>query len=98
MESGSVVTIYLIEPVERFWGRLLHLTPAGATLRGIPVDQIESFKYQLKKKNPNIRARTVFYPMRRVQTMDLDEPIGDLPSVIDSIKTITGLEEETIFR
>lgn len=98
MEPGSVVNIYLVDPVERFWGSLLPLTAAGVTIRGTSVDQIEVFKYQLKSATPTLFAQTVFFPMRRVSKIDLDEAVGDLPSVIDSFKAITGLDEKAIFQ
>jgi len=96
METGSFATIHLIDPVERHWGRLVKIMDAGVTFRGIPVKDIENFKYQLKSGERQIFPQTMFVPTRRLLKMDLDERIGDLPSVIDSFRSVTGLSDQEI--
>ena len=96
MQPGSFVTVYLVDPVERFWGRLFQLSQAGITVRAIDVKQIETFKYQFRKEERLVFPRTLFFPMRRIQQMDLDEALDDIPSVIDSISDATGRDPDDI--
>ena len=97
MKADQWVNIHLTEPSERFWGRLLMLSDAGATLRCIDVKQIEPFKYQFKSDRQIVFPQTIFFPMRRIQQIDLDEAMGDLPSTIEAVLQITGLAEDRLF-
>ncbi len=96
MEPGQFILVHLIEPNERFWGRLIKLSESGLVLRGIDVRQIELFKYQFRQQEKTVFPQTFFFPMRRVQKVDLDEPLDRLPSVIDAVKELSGLDEDTI--
>lgn len=96
MEGGDFIHVSLIEPTERFWGRLVKISEAGVVFRGIDVRQVELFKYQFKHKERTIFPQTLFLPMRRVQKIDLDEAMDSVPSVIQSIQEVTGLEEDDI--
>lgn len=96
MEAGSIVNLTLIDPSEHYWGRLIALTPAGIVLRGIDVRQIERFKYQFKTADKRVFPQTVFFPMRRVQQVNLDEPIDALPSIIQAIVAYSGQPAEDI--
>ena len=96
LKPGSYVHVYLVEPSERWWGRLLELSVAGVTLRGINVDQIEAFKYQFNNRPRAVFPLTVFFPMRRIQKVDLDESWDELPSILDGVVEVTGLSAEEI--
>lgn len=96
MEVGQFVLVHLLEPNERIWGRLVKLSEAGVVLRGIYVGQIETFKFQFKGGEQQVFPQSVFFPMRRVQKIDLDEPVGDIPSVIQSILDVTGMAIEEV--
>ena len=96
MQEGSFVHVHLIEPTERFWGKLIKLTEAGVILRGIDVRQIEVFKYQFNKDERMVFPQTIFFPMRRIQKVDLDEPMDELPSVIDSVIRVSGVDEDSL--
>ena len=95
LKAGDFVHVQLIDPSERLWGRLDELNPAGVTMRCIDVSQLEVFKFQFKTER-KVYPQTVFFPMRRVQKVDLDESMDHVPSVIQSIKDITGLDEDAI--
>ena len=96
MEPGQFILLHLTDPSERLWGRLERLSDAGIMMRGFSIDQIELFKYQFKEDDRRVFPQSSFYPMRRVLKVDMDEAIGDIPSVIQSIKKITGLDEKTL--
>lgn len=96
MKPGQFVIVHLIDPTERIWGQLLDLQTSGCTIRGIDVKQIETFKYQFNRKDRLVFPQTFFFPMRRIQKIDLDESIDNLPSVIASIEATTGLSAQEI--
>ena len=96
MDTGDFVNLYTIDPIEKIWGRLIRISDAGVVVRGFDVKLIESFRYQFHKQEPEVYPQTTFWPMRRVQKVDLDEAIGDIPSVIASLKESTGLEADAI--
>ena len=43
MNSGQLVLVTLQNPREKFWGMLLALTPAGASLRGVDLQSFDDF-------------------------------------------------------
>ena len=96
MEPGDYVNLYVIDPIEKIWGRLVRIADAGVVVRGIDVKLIESFRYQFQKEEPAVFPQTTFWPMRRIQKIDMDEAVGDIPSVIDSLKRTTGLPADEI--
>jgi hypothetical protein len=96
MQTGEFVLVHLIEPNERVWGRLSSLKESGVVVRGIDVGQIETFKFQFKRGERQVFTQTVFFPMRRIQKIDLDEPVGAIPSVIQAVLDISGLDEDAI--
>ena len=98
MDPGQCVIVHLVEPTERLWGRLIRLNEAGVVLRGIDVRQIEAFKYRQGREDGSATLQTVFFPMRRIAKIDLDEPVGQLPSIIESVKDTTGFDEKTLFQ
>ncbi|MDJ0839401.1 MAG: hypothetical protein QNK37_22975 [Acidobacteriota bacterium] len=96
MEPGDFVNLYVIDPIEKIWGRLVRISDAGIVVRGFDVKLIESYRYQFQKEEPEVYPQTTFWPMRRVQKLDLDEAMGDIPSVIESLKRTTGLSADEI--
>ena len=98
MDCGDFVTLYLLDPMERYWGKLIGLSEAGVTLRCIDVKEIETFKYQFHKQEQVVFPQTTFYPMRRILKMDLDESIGEVPSVIEAICGVTSATPSEIIQ
>ncbi len=98
MKPGTYINVHLIEPVERLWGRLIKLDQAGVVIRGVDVKQVETFKFQFNREDKLVFPQTIFFPMRRVQKVDLDEALDTLPSVIETIEEITGLSRNDIIK
>src|SRR5215469_16323872 len=48
MNSGQLVLVTLQNPREKFWGMLLALTPAGASLRGVDLQSFDDFTQMVK--------------------------------------------------
>ena len=88
---GSVVLVTLNTPREKFWGGLLELTPAGITLRGIDLNSLEDFARQVKSGEA-VSPGAVFFPMHRVERMELDARNGDIPSLCERFFAKTNRE------
>lgn len=97
MKKDDIVVVHLCEPKEQFWGRVERLFEAGIVLRGIAAQEIQRFKFQFLKDEPLIQPQTVFYPMRRVESIALDEPVGNVPSVIEEVEKVSGLDRDALF-
>lgn len=97
MNSGQLVLVTLQNPREKFWGMLLALTPAGASLRGVDLQSFDDFT-QMVKAGEASSANTVFFPMHRVQRMEVDARNGGLPSLADQFAAKTGFDVTKFFQ
>ncbi len=73
--------VTLNAPREKFWGAVLSLDPAGVSLRGIALNSCEAAS-----------ASVVFFPMHRVERIELDARSGDLPSLAEQFTAKTGVD------
>jgi len=96
MNSGQLVLVTLQNPREKFWGVLLALTPAGASLRGVDLQSLDDFT-QLVKAGEAATASMVFFPMHRVQRIEVDNRSGELPSLADQFNAKTGIDVSKFF-
>lgn len=87
--EGSVVLITLNHPREKYWGAILAVSPAGVSLRGIDLNSFEDFSRQVKAAEP-VAPHVVFFPMHRVERMEVDLRNGDLPSMAERFEHRTG--------
>jgi hypothetical protein len=79
----------LINPREKFWGAILHLAPEGVSLRGVDVSSFDDLASQIKGGEP-FTSGVVFFPMHRVERMELDLPEGNLLSLAQRFAEKTG--------
>lgn len=78
---GAAVLVHLTAPVEKYWGILGELGPAGVTLRGIGVESFDDWTAQAARgAERTLDLATVFFPMSRVERVFLDEPVGEVES------------------
>lgn len=87
--SGSVVIVTLNMPREKFWGTLLALTPAGASLRGIDLNSIDDFAHQVRDGD-DVNANMVFFPMHRIERIESDTRNGEIPSLQERFENKAG--------
>ena len=87
--SGAVVILTLAAPREKFWGALLAINPAGIVVVGIDLNSFDDFLRMLKAGDP-ASATTLFFPMHRVERMEIDAPSGGLPSLSERFQLSTG--------
>jgi hypothetical protein len=91
MNIGSIVIINLQSPSERFFGRLLEITTAGVTARGIDLNAFEDWMNHITThEESGVRPTTIFFPLHRVEKILLDEGIGAIPSLSDTFLTKVG--------
>ena len=77
MKIHSTVLVILHSPREKVWGQLLDLNPAGVTIHGLDLNAFDEWLKQWGSEEES-GLTTVFYPLHRVERMELDEPVGDL--------------------
>jgi len=90
MKTHSTVLVILHSPREKVWGQLLDLNPAGVTIHGLDLNAFDEWLKQWGSEEESGLA-TVFYPLHRVERMELDEPVGDIPSLEQRFRQRTHL-------
>ena len=88
-KAGTVVIATLANPREKFWGAILHLSAVGLSLRGVDLSSFDDFVTQIRDGEP-LGAGVMFFPMHRVERLELDLPEGTLPSLAQRFAQKTG--------
>jgi len=88
---GAIVIVTLSNPREKFWGMTLALAPEGLSLSGVELASFEDLAVMVKDGEPFSPA-VVFFPMHRIERVELDLPDGNLPSLSQRFLTKTGLD------
>jgi hypothetical protein len=94
---GSVVLVTLNNPREKYWGAILAVTPAGVALRGVDLNSFEDFIRQMNQGD-EVAPHTVFFPMHRVERMELDARNGEIPAMQERFENKTGKRCAELFR
>jgi len=90
---GAVVVVTLCNPREKFWGNILALAHEGLSLSGVELASFEDLAVMVKDGEPFSPA-VVFFPMHRIERVELDLPDGSLPSLSQRFLAKTGLQPE----
>jgi hypothetical protein len=93
--QGALVIATLTNPREKFWGAILHLASEGLSLRGVDVASFEDLASQIKNGEP-FTSGVIFFPMHRVERMELDLPEGNLLSLAQRFAEKTGQDPAPI--
>jgi hypothetical protein len=88
---GSIVIATLCNPREKFWGMVLSLATEGVSLSGVELASFEDLAVMVRDGEPFTSA-VVFFPMHRIERVELDLPDGNLPSLSQRFFAKTGLE------
>jgi hypothetical protein len=88
---GAVVIATLCNPREKFWGMILSLAAEGLSLSGAELASFEDLAVMVRDGEPFTPA-VVFFPMHRIERVELDLPDGSLPSLSQRFLAKTGLE------
>ena len=92
-----MVVATVANPREKFWGAILSLSPEGLSLRGIELASFEDLVAMVKDGEP-FSLGVVFFPMHRVERMELDLPDGNIPSLSQRFTAKTGLDPVTLLQ
>ncbi|MFY9744094.1 MAG: hypothetical protein WA252_03610 [Candidatus Sulfotelmatobacter sp.] len=88
---GSMVVVTLGNPRDKFWGMVLGLGAEGLSLSGIELASFEDLVLMVKE-GESFTPAVVFFPMHRIERIELDLPDGNLPSLSQRFSAQTGLE------
>jgi hypothetical protein len=95
-DEGSAVLLTLHSPRQKFFGVLLRLSTAGMALRGVALESLDDLARQVRAGEP-AGVSTVFFPMHRVERMELDEAAGELASLAESFAANAGRSVDEVF-
>jgi|SRR5579884_3572750 len=87
--SGAVVLVTLNNPREKFWGVLLALRSAGISVQGIELAAFEDATSAVVA-GETMASNALFFPMHRVERIQLDLPEGAIPSLSQRFQARTG--------
>ncbi|HEX4945999.1 MAG TPA: hypothetical protein VFZ34_05025 [Blastocatellia bacterium] len=90
IEPGACVIVSLGDPREKFWGILDEINAAGVCLRGIDLNSFDELLRMLARGETGIYPATVFFPLRRIERILLDEDNGYLPALHSQFAQRTG--------
>jgi hypothetical protein len=90
-QPGTMVVVTLSNPREKLWGTILALSPEGLSMRGIELASFEDLVALVKEGEP-FSLGVVFFPMHRVERLELDLPDGNIPSLSQRFSAKTGLD------
>ena len=94
--QGALVIVTLSNPREKFWGAILALRAEGMSLCGIELPSFEDLVSMVKEGEP-FSPGVVFFPIHRMERMELDQPDGNIPSLAQRFTSSTGLDPVTVF-
>jgi hypothetical protein len=92
---GALVIVTLSSPREKFWGAILDLSSEGLSLRGVDLASFEDL-LSLIKGGDAFTSGVVFFPMHRVERMELDLPEGNIASLSQRFAQKTGQDPAAI--
>lgn len=87
--AGTMVMVTLNQPREKYWGAILGITPAGVSLRGIDLNSFDDFMRQVVSGD-EVFPNFVFFPMHRVERIEIDSRSGEIPSMQERFQKKTG--------
>jgi len=92
---GCIVVVTLGNPRDKFWGMILSLAPEGLSMRGIELAGFEDFVLMVKAGD-QFSPAVVFFPMHRIERIELDLADGNLPSLAQRFSAKTGIDASAV--
>lgn len=83
--------VTLGNPRDKFWGMILGLAPEGLSMSGIELASFEDLVVMVKD-GESFTPAVVFFPMHRIERIELDLPDGNLPSLSGRFLAKTTLD------
>jgi hypothetical protein len=95
IDRGAVVLVTLREPREKYWGVVLEITAAGVSISGIALSAFDDFARLVRDREP-ASSGVVFFPLHRVERVELDLPSGEIPSLRQRFAQACGRAAESV--
>jgi hypothetical protein len=92
---GAMVVVTLGNPRDKFWGMILALAPQGLSISGAELASFEDLVVMVKD-GESFSPAVVFFPMHRIERIELDLPDGGLPSLSQRFLAKTGLDPAAV--
>ena len=86
---GAIVIATLNSPREKFWGAILDLSSEGLSVRGVDLISFDDLVSTIKAGDA-FTSGVVFFPMHRVERMELDLPESSILSLSQRFAQQTG--------
>jgi hypothetical protein len=86
---GAIVIVTLSSPREKFWGAILSLSSEGLSVRGVDLISFDDLISTIKGGDA-FTSGVVFFPMHRVERMELDLPESNILSLSQRFAQHTG--------
>jgi hypothetical protein len=93
--AGTMVVATLGNPREKFWGVILALSSTGLSLCGVELASFDDL-ISLVQQNEPFSPALVFFPMHRIERVELDLPDGNIPSLSQRFTTRTKLDAAVV--
>lgn len=90
-----MVVVTLGNPRDKFWGVILALAPEGLSASGIELASFDDFVVMVKD-GESFTPAVVFFPMHRIERIELDLPDGSLTSLSQRFSAKTGLDPAAV--
>jgi hypothetical protein len=90
-----MVVVTLGTPREKFWGAILALNAAGLSVSGIELASFDDLIAMIKEGEP-FTPSVVFFPMHRVERVEVDLPEGAISSLAQRFAAKTGLDPAAV--
>ncbi len=81
--------ITLNSPREKFWGAVLDVNPAGVSVRGVDLNSFDEVIGMIRQEE-HVMPATVFFPLTRMERMELDVTNGQIPSLAERFQAKSG--------
>jgi hypothetical protein len=86
---GAIVIVTMSNPREKFWGAVLDLSNAGLSIRGVELASFDDLVATIKAGD-SFTSGVVYFPMHRVERIELDLPESSILSLSQRFAQQTG--------
>ncbi len=90
MKKYSPVIVNLQTPREKVWGIVVAVQSSGITVKGIDLNSFDDWTRGVARGDVSMGLSTVFFPLHRVERVNLDERVGGIPSLVETFETRVG--------
>ena len=90
---GTLVVLTLTAPREKLWGALISVSATGIAFAGIDLNSFDDFIRIFKSGEP-ASVTTLFFPIHRVERIEVDAPNCGLPAMAQRFESATGTRIE----